>query len=325
MGAPRLVRRLAGIRPSARRTRFRPLLCTLGLMASLGPQMTAQIAARYPNDVGIRNDPDVIYATGFESSDWQTTDLPAGTKFTYLGGTDMTARPVWTGNAAHTGKGALLHQQLAGTNKPHGLTIMGFPAVDEIYMRWYRKYQDGYKWACESSKNNGVYAVADPNNAEACVQPNGYDKFSFRVQDERHTADGNDFFGALYAYHPHANNGGCGAWYSQNRGGGIAYQQPGKWYLYEIYIKANTAGQSNGVIKMWVDGVLRGEQDGLEFRYTDQLKINQIYLYGSTGGCTTPYTQSVWDDDLVVAKKYIGPMVASATLAPPTNLTAIVD
>jgi len=285
---------------------------------------TAQIAARYPNDVGIRNDPAVIYATGFESSNWQTTDLPGNTRLTYLGGTDPKARPQWSNEQAHSGSGSLIYKQLAGTNLPHGLTIMGFAGLDEIYMRWYRKYQDGYKWGCESSKNNGVYAVADPNNVEACVQPNGYDKFSFRVQDERRTIDGNDFYGALYSYQPHANNGGCGAWYSQNQGA-IKYQQPGKWYLYEIYIKANTVGQSNGVIKEWVDGELRGEQQGLESRYTDQLKINQFYLYGSTGGCYTPYTQSVWHDDLVVAIEYIGPMVTSAQPEPPTNLRFVIE
>jgi hypothetical protein len=293
-------------------------LVTLAFPAS----SIAQIAALYPNDVGIRNHPSVIYATGFETPDWLSTDFPSNTRYVYLGGTNQAARPQWTQGEAYTGTGALLHKQLAGTNLPHGLTIMGFPGVEEIYMRWYRKYQAGYRWGCQSAKNNGVYAVADPNKAEACVQPTGYDKFSFRVQDERRSAASGDFFGALYSYHPHADNGGCGEWYSQNQGG-VKYQQPGKWYSYEIYIRANTVGQSNGVLKVWIDGELRGHQAGLEFRFTDQLKINQIYLYGSTGGCDTPYTQMVWDDNLVVAKEYIGPMVTapqSSELAPPTNL-----
>ncbi|SRR6266540_2794043 len=269
-----------GLMPSRWRTmRFRPLFCLLCLVVLEFPaSTTAQIAALYPNDVGIRNHPSVISATGFESANWQSTDFPSNTRFSYVGGTDPQARPQWTGDEAHTGTGALLHRQLAGTNLPHGLTIMGFSGVDEIYMRWYRKYQAGYRWGCRSAKNNGVYAVADPTKAEACVQPTGYDKFSFRVQDERRSADSGDFFGALYSYHPHADNGGCGEWYSQNQGG-VKYQQPGKWYSYEIYIRANTVGQSNGVLKMWVDGELRGHQEGLEFRFTDQLQINQIYLY----------------------------------------------
>jgi hypothetical protein len=282
----------------------------------------AQISAQYPNDVGIRNHPSVIYATGFESANWLATDFPSNTQVVYLGGTDQSARPVWTGAEAHTGSGALLHRQLAGTNLPHPMLIMGFQGVDEIYMRWYRKYQAGYRWGCQSAKNNGVYAVSGPNVSDACVQPTGFDKYSFRVQDERRDSSPGEFFGALYSYHPHANNGGCGEWYSQNVGG-IKNQQSGVWTSYEIYIKANTVGQWNGVIKMWVNGDLRGQQQGIEFRYTDQLKINQLSLYGSTGGCSTPYTQDAWDDNLVVAKEYIGPMVTSPRPTAPTNLRVV--
>ena len=206
---------------------------------------------------------------------------------------------------------------------------MGFAGLDEIYMRWYRKYQAGYMWSCQSAKNNGVYAVADPSGfTEACVQPTGYDKFSFRVQDEMRGSSGGqpgEFFGALYSYHPHANNGGCGEWLTQNQNG-VHYQQPGIWYCYEIYIRANDVGQTNGVLKMWVDGQLRGYYQGFEFRMTNTLKLNQVYLYGSTGGCTTPYTQKVWDDNLVLAKQYIGPLVSSTNIvrpAPPTNLRVV--
>lgn len=310
-----------GLMPSGgQTTRFRTCLswfCVLCLVAfALPSPAMAQIAAQYPNDVGIRNHPSVIYATGFESANWASADFPANTQVRYVGGSDPEARPQWTGGEAHTGGGALLHRQLAGTNLPHGLTIMGFTGVNEIYMRWYRKYQAGYRWGCNSAKNNGVYAVADPNKAEACQQPTGSDKFSFRVQDERRSSSSGEFYGALYSYHPDADNGGCGEWYSQNVGG-VTYQQSGIWYSYEIYLKANTVGQSNGVLKMWVNGVLKGQREGLDFRNTDQLKINQVYLYGSTGGCDTPYTQSVWDDNLVLATEYIGPMVTSARPGPP--------
>ena len=304
-------------------------LCTLlGLLCLLelgfpSPTM-AQIAAQYPNDVGIRNHPSVIYATGFDSANWLTTDLPAGTRLRYVGGSDLTDRPTWTGAQAFTGAGSLLHLQLAGGNKPNIMEIIGFAPVDEVYMRWYRKYQDGFRWGCQSVKNNGVYASADINSLDACVQPNGRDTYSFRVQDERRSSSSSDFYGALYSYHPDADNGGCGEWYSQNQGG-IKWQQPGRWTSYEIYLKANTVGQANGVIKMWIDGELRGQVTGLEFRLVDTLKINKISMYGATGGCDTPFTQSVWDDNLVLAKEYIGPMVTTTSPAPsaPTNVRVI--
>jgi hypothetical protein len=283
---------------------------------------SAQISNGYPNDVGIRNHPSVIYATGFDSTSWLTTDLPTGTRLRYVGGSDLTDRPTWTSTEKFTGAGSLQYLQIAGGNKPNIMEIIGFAPVDEVYMRWYRKYQTGFRWGCQSVKNNGVYASADVNTLEACVQPTGYDKYSFRVQDQMRSSSSSDFYGALYSYHPDADNGGCGEWYSQNQNG-IKYQQAGRWYAYEIYLKANTVGQKNGVIKMWVDGELRGQITGLEFRRTDTLKINKVSMYGATGGCDTPYTQYVWDDNLVLAREYIGPMAtgpAPTPPAPPSNL-----
>jgi hypothetical protein len=71
-------------------------LALLGIVAT--PTLAAaQIAAQYPNDAGIKNHPAVIYATGFESSDWVSRDLPSGTDVYYLGGSDQSARPQWTG------------------------------------------------------------------------------------------------------------------------------------------------------------------------------------------------------------------------------------
>jgi hypothetical protein len=296
--------------------------------ASLAHAQAVGISSRYPNDVGIRNDPAVIYATGFDSASWLTNDLPSGTRLRYVGGSDLTDRPTWTGTEAFAGAGSLQYLLLAGTNKPNLMEISGFPPVDEVYMRWYRKYDPSFRWGFQSAKNNGVYAQNPIDAVDACIQPNGFDKYSFRVQDERRNASSGDFYGALYSYHPDADNGGCGEWYSQNRGG-IKYQQPGRWYSYEIYLKANTVGQSNGIIRLWVDGELRGEITGLRFRLTDTLKINKISMYGSSGGSDTPNTQYIWDDNLVLAREYIGPMVTTAPPAsgpePPTNLTILVE
>ena len=297
--------------------------------ASLAHAQAVGISSRYPNDVGIRNDPAVIYATGFDSASWLTTDLPAGTRLSYIGGSDLTDRPTWTGTEAFTGAGSLHHQLLAGTNKPNIMDIIGFTPVDEVYMRWYRKYEPGFRWGFQSAKNNGVYASNPVDGVEACQQPNGRDKYSFRIQDERRSASSPDFFGALYSYHPDADNGGCGEWYTQNQGG-VRYQQPGRWYSYEIYLKANTVGMSNGIIRAWIDGELRGEITGLRFRLVDTLKINKISIYGSSGGYTSQNTQSIWDDNLVLAREYIGPMVTTAPPVPPrpnppTNLTILVE
>jgi hypothetical protein len=86
-------------------------------------------------------------------------------------------------------------------------------------------------------------------------------------------------------------------------------------------LKANDAGQRNGEIKLWIDGVLKGHYAGMRFRDTDDLKINKLSISGYIGGiCTAPKDQRIWDDNLVLATEYIGPMVTEAVATPtPTS------
>jgi hypothetical protein len=50
----------------------------------------------------------------------------------------------------------------------------------------------------------------------------------------------------------------------------------------------------------------------MRFRDTNDLKINELDITAYVGGtCTAPKDQKVWDDNLVIATEYIGPMVSS--------------
>jgi hypothetical protein len=77
-------------------------------------------------------------------------------------------------------------------------------------------------------------------------------------------------------------------------------------------LKPNTPGQHDGEIKFWIDGVLKAHYQNMRFRDTADLKINELSLNAYVGGnCTAPKTQYAWDDNLVVATQYIGPMVTA--------------
>lgn len=80
-------------------------------------------------------------------------------------------------------------------------------------------------------------------------------------------------------------------------------------------IQANTApDKPDGKQTMWVDGKLIGEFTGIRWRNDLDLKVNCLWLehYGyDEGDPTKRYwkdRQSVWFDDVVVARRYIGPM-----------------
>ena len=71
----------------------------------------------------------------------------------------------------------------------------------------------------------------------------------------------------------------------------------------------NTPGEKDGVLRAWVDGRLAFEKTDVRFRRSDQLKIEQVWMNVYHGG-KSPYDQHLFIDNVVIAKKYIGPMTA---------------
>ena len=88
-------------------------------------------------------------------------------------------------------------------------------------------------------------------------------------------------------------------------------------------VKANTPGQRDGRIAIWIDGNLIADFLNIRLRDTTSLKINKVeldlYIKNNPGGDVLK-----WYDNVVIATSYIGPVSTTAALAPPTNLTAIV-
>jgi hypothetical protein len=85
-----------------------------------------------------------------------------------------------------------------------------------------------------------------------------------------------------------------------------------RWYALEQFIKMNTPGKADGVIRGWVDGVLAYEKTNMIFRLPGHhgLHIRQLWLDvykgGVYGGCRDG---EVWLDQLVLATNApIGPI-----------------
>ena len=52
----------------------------------------------------------------------------------------------------------------------------------------------------------------------------------------------------------------------------------GRWYCYELMLKANTPGERDGRVALWIDGKLAGDFPNLRFRSVDELKPNHIII-----------------------------------------------
>ncbi|TWT51268.1 hypothetical protein Pla22_40450 [Rubripirellula amarantea] len=66
----------------------------------------------------------------------------------------------------------------------------------------------------------------------------------------------------------------------------------GKWYRITSLVKLNDVGRANGIILGWLDGKRMLAERGIEFRYTDDLKIDMFYFTTFFGGSTSAWAAS---------------------------------
>jgi hypothetical protein len=123
--------------------------------------------------------------------------------------------------------------------------------------------------------------------------PNGYDGFSARFMWDSNTR------GKLYVYKPDSVN------YGTSIGAGALRFVKGQWARIDQEIKLNTVGQADRRIRVWLDGQLVIGAEGLEFRYTNDLKIDGIYFDvfygGSDDSWAAPQDTSIQFADFSVA------------------------
>lgn len=96
----------------------------------------------------------------------------------------------------------------------------------------------------------------------------------------------------------------------------ISFQR-GRWYAIEYQVVLNTPGQSDGKVRLWVDGVKLAEKTNLRIRGNlgSDVKLNTVkiggwYSNGANGNtCTNPSAPSkIYMDDIVIAKSLVGVM-----------------
>ncbi len=66
----------------------------------------------------------------------------------------------------------------------------------------------------------------------------------------------------------------------------------GKWQTVQLVVKNNTPGKKNGFVKATVNGAVLSHQKNLEFRTTNSLKIDKLYVNVFAGGSDSSYSPS---------------------------------
>jgi hypothetical protein len=278
------------------------------------------LASKYLDDSGIENDPTVLFSEDFEDADlkkWEEKKGPVALE----------------AKDPHSGKKCVSIPMHRGKDDGGHLVKWFLPGADTVYARFYVKFSEDYVYC-----HHFVHLLAGPPNdrwrpfGKAGKKPDGT---YFTVGMEPWFAWGkNPPPGEvnLYTYWPDMlpdpkmpkffwGNGFFPPGPGKGTAGGEKRLIPplGKWQCWEFMIQCNSApDKADGKQAMWIDGKLAGEFTGFRWRTDPKTKIFAFWLlhYGyDSGDPTKQYwkdQQTVWFDDIVVAKEYVGPMKSKA-------------
>ena len=296
------------------------------------PPAGAGIAASYPGDVGIENDPNVVLVERFDESTLSNllgkwTDVLNGTSMSFStdapSGSPVGRSLVIPWSAGNTG-GHLYRQLSQGVD-------------DTLYVRYYVKHP-----AVKNYMHTGIWMGGhNPPlgwpNPQAGIKPAGNDRFSAAA--EQNQLDRFDHYN--YWMGMHQSNDG-------NYWGNHLLNDPGvqvlgdQWMCVEQMVKLNyPVTSANGEHAIWINGTKVSHlgqgfpngtwtggiftQDpagspfqGFQWRNTASLNLNWLWLqvYATSGAGNLKYAH------VVAAKSYIG-CLTSGSAAPDLTLPAV--
>ena len=201
---------------------------------------------------------------------------------------------------------------------------------DVLFLRFYAKFEKGYDHPRGSSHNGGMIA-AHYNTPEGKATPgfpaDGTNKFLVNFETERGDSPSPGPLN-IYVYHPEQGGSFGDHIYPTGKVIASVKRDPApppitfgpqfvprpdfipeldRWYCYEFMLQANTPGQRDGRVALWVDGKLIADFPNFRFRDVASLTINTfgigLYLHPNN-----LRENRKWFDDVVAATSYIGPI-----------------
>lgn len=279
------------------------------------------LAAKYLADNGILGDPDVIAVVDPDDPNWWTGGHETKEPTSELCGTvdESSARDV--GFEPLTGKAiqSVAHATKYGTGCSNRYNAI--PELEEVYFRYYVRLGTDFWGSKDGGKMPGITNYNSPllcsTGGVSCK--GGTKGWSLRGGFDMNNDGDNPVFPRVrlgtYAYHADQ----AGEYGDHWNWGPRALLELGRWYSVEQYVKVNTVGEHDGIARVWIDGKLAFEKTGLMLRgplpwdprIQGNMAINVApWLIHFYGGKYPPYVRdhTAWFDNIVVAKKYIGPM-----------------
>jgi hypothetical protein len=268
------------------------------------------LAAKYPQDRGLDRDSDVWFVDRFESNaatrKWLADSDTERVRFAQRPDDRTRFEPF---------DAAALEVTLpkGGTQALNSHIRFSGHAGDEpteAYFRYYLRLADNWDPTVDGGKLpglSGTYGRAGWGGRK----PDGANGWSARGSFLRQPPDGSVLDGVRavgsYVYHAGMTDRYGDTWGWNLAPAGLL--QKNRWYSIEQHVRLNTPGQADGILQAWVDGRLVFSRTDLRFRDTDTLRIESVWMNVYHGGTQrAPQDMTLFIDNLVVARRYIGPM-----------------
>jgi hypothetical protein len=284
------------------------------------PEGDEGIAARYPGDEGIGGDSDVLFADDFES---------------YADGSELGTRwdaVYWNADIDRDPPAVYAGAQSLRFTSPrqdaelsNGVAYQLREEQDILFLRFYSRFEDTFDVVGSSHNGGGISAhyfvdgMATPG-----IPADGTNKFLIEFEcwrGDEMTANPGQL--NVYIYHPEQRS----MWGDHFFPDGTVLPNTsipgdfgpefvarpnitpelGRWYGYEVMLRANTPGMRDGRIALWLDGVLIADFQNLRLRDVETLRIDRFNLSLHIGSNTMAETRK-WYDNVVAARSYVGPL-----------------
>jgi len=290
------------------------------------------IAARYPGDEGIENDPAVIFVEKFNAPSveavakrWDNAQAKTMSISSDVPAESGDGRSLLIEHRGGEGTGGQLYRRLA-------------PGHQRVFARFYVKFDPECAPIHHFGTHLGGFNPPTPwPQGGAGTRPDGNKRFTTGVEPHGKRWEW-DFYTYWQGMHVH----GDGRYWGTPFLSGVDKPKVrrGEWICVEMMVKVNDpVDETNGEQAFWIDGRLwrvngqvashagpgfprgrwtggwwrpdvaeQGSFDGFRWRSTEELAVNYIWTYLYITKAPSGHLSKVWFDNIVVAKEYVGPI-----------------
>ena len=264
------------------------------------------LAKDFPADAGIAGHKAVIFSEDFEAGDFRERwDSARDKSGDILSHTDP--------NDPRLGKRALHVVATLGKNTGGGPTKW-FESADTVFVRFYCRFDKDCDYVhhfVTLRANKSLHGKDKWSGfGGAGLKPRGDERFSTALEPwgdwGRNPAPGRwNFYTYWHEMRKSPDNKYWGNAFRPAKQADIAKE---RWICAEFMLKHNTPGKADGEQAFWIDGELRGHWTGINWRTSPTLMANALTMETYITDRWTKNPVNIVDfDNLVIAKKYIGP------------------